>query len=76
VRKGIPLYHVDLPPLAAVEATGVCVPIGNSEVLLAVVSMPPGHTWNDADIIKLLSFRQSLVSNPSGAKLLNLVHIN
>jgi hypothetical protein len=26
---------VDLPPLVSVEATGVCIPIGNSEVLVA-----------------------------------------
>jgi hypothetical protein len=29
VRKGIPHKHVDLPPLISVEATGVCIPIGN-----------------------------------------------
>jgi hypothetical protein len=49
----------------------------------------PGHAWNDADIIELLSVRQksllagdlnakhplwnSVVSNPSGLKLLNLI---
>jgi hypothetical protein len=49
----------------------------------------PGHTWNDADIIELLSFRHklplagdlnakhplrnSVFSNPSGMKLLNLI---
>jgi hypothetical protein len=37
VRKGIPHNHVDLPPLVSVEATGVCIPIGNSEMLLAAV---------------------------------------
>jgi hypothetical protein len=82
VRKGIPHNHVlvDLPPLASIEATGLSIPIGNSEVLLA-----PGHTWNDADIIELLSFRRKpqvadlnvinpfwngVVSNPLGTKLL------
>jgi exonuclease III len=29
VRNGIPHSHVDLPPLISVEATGVCIPIGN-----------------------------------------------
>jgi hypothetical protein len=37
VRKGIPHKHVDLPPLVSVEATGVCIPIGNTEILLAAV---------------------------------------
>jgi hypothetical protein len=43
VRKGIPHNHVDLPPLVTVEATGVCIPIGNSEVLLASVYKSPGR---------------------------------
>jgi hypothetical protein len=34
IRKGIPYNHADLPPLVSIEATGVCIPIGNSEVLL------------------------------------------
>jgi hypothetical protein len=29
VRKGIPHKHVDLPSFVSVEATGVCIPIGN-----------------------------------------------
>jgi hypothetical protein len=37
VRKGIPHNLVDLPPLVSVEVTGVCIPIGNSEVLLAAL---------------------------------------
>jgi hypothetical protein len=49
-------------------------------VLLAAVYKSPGHAWNDADIIKLLSFRhKSLLAgnlNASGAKLLDLLHIN
>jgi hypothetical protein len=82
VRKGIPHNHVDLPPLASVEATGVCIRIGNSEMLLAAVCKSPGHTRNDAEIFELLSFRHksllagdlnakhplwnTVVSNPSG----------
>jgi hypothetical protein len=34
VRKGLPHKHVDQPPLVSAEATGVCIPIGCSEVYL------------------------------------------
>jgi hypothetical protein len=80
----------ELTPLVSIEATGISIPIGNSEVILAAVS--PGHVWNDTDITELLSFRHtsllagdlnskhplwnSMVSNSSGTKLLNLLHIN
>jgi hypothetical protein len=60
VRKGIPYNHVDQPPLVSVEATGVCIPIGNSEVRLAGVYKSPGRAWSDADITELLSFRRNL----------------
>jgi hypothetical protein len=45
VRKGIPHNHVlvDLPSLTSIEATGVCISTGNSEVLLAAVCKSPGH---------------------------------
>jgi hypothetical protein len=92
VRKGIPHNHVDLPPLVSVEATGVCVPTGNSELMLAAVYKPPGRAWSDADITELLNFKHksvlagdlnvkhpfwnSAVSNPSGEKLLKLFDIN
>jgi hypothetical protein len=92
VIKGIPHKHVDLPPLVSVEAIRVCIPIGNSEVLLAAVYKSPGRGWGDADIIELLSFRRksiligdlngkhpfwnSEVSNPSGEKLLHLFDVN
>jgi hypothetical protein len=88
VRKGIPHSYVDLPPLVSVEATGVCIPILNSEFLLAAVSKCPGRAWNDADTRELLNLRHksvlagdlnakhpfcnSAVSNPSGEKLLEL----
>jgi exonuclease III len=49
VRKGIPHNHVDLPPLVSVEATGVCIPILNSELLLAGVYKSPGCAWSVAD---------------------------
>jgi hypothetical protein len=37
VRKGIPHNHLDLPPPVSIETSGVCIPVGNSEVLLAAV---------------------------------------
>jgi hypothetical protein len=55
-RKGIPHMQVELPPLVSVEATGVCIPIGNQEILLAAVYKSQGHSWNYVDIIELLSF--------------------
>jgi exonuclease III len=88
VRKGIPHDYVDLPSLVSIEAAGVCLPIGNSELMLAAVYKSPGRAWSDADVIELLSFRHksvlagdlnakhlfwnSAVSNPSGEKLLKL----
>jgi hypothetical protein len=88
VRKDIPHSHVDLPPLATVEATGVCIPILNSEILLAAVYKSPGRAWSDADTSELLNFRHksvlagvpnakhpfwnSAVSNPTGEKLSEL----
>jgi hypothetical protein len=56
-------------------------------VLLAAVCKSPGHAWNYADVIDVLSFKHelllakhpfwnSVISNISGAKLLNLQHIN
>jgi hypothetical protein len=43
-------------PLASVEATGVCIPIGISEIRLATLYKSPGRTCSDADNSKLLSF--------------------
>jgi hypothetical protein len=61
VRKGIPHNHVDLPPLVSVAATGVCIPIGNREILLAAVYKAPGRIWSDADITELLNFRNKCI---------------
>jgi hypothetical protein len=88
VRKGVPHNHVDLHPFISIEATGVCIPIGNSELMLATVYKSPGRAWSDADVIELLNFRpksvlagdlnakhpfwNSAVSNPSGEKMLEL----
>jgi hypothetical protein len=74
------------------EPQGVCIPTGNCEVLLAAVYKHPDHAWNDTNITELLRFKHksllaedlnekypfwnSIVSNHSGAKLINLLHIN
>jgi hypothetical protein len=81
-----------LLPHVSVEATGVCIPTGNIEVLLAAINKSPGHAWNDAYIIELLRFRHKSIlvgalnakhrfwksefPSPSGAKPLDLLHIN
>jgi hypothetical protein len=57
VRKGVPHNHGDLTPLVSVEVTWVCIPIGDSEVLLASVYKSSGQVWNDAYTTELLSFR-------------------
>jgi hypothetical protein len=54
VRKGIPHNHAIRPPFVSTEATGVCIPIGSNEVLLAAVYKSQGQARNDADIIELL----------------------
>jgi hypothetical protein len=90
VKKGIPHSHVNLSLLISVEATGVCLPIGNREILLAAVYKSPGRTWCDAGIAELLNPKcilasdlnakhpswNSAVSNPSGEKLLQFFDRN
>jgi hypothetical protein len=61
VRKGISHIHEDVPPFVSVEATGVCIPIGNREILLAAVYKSPGRTWSDPDITELLSLRHKCI---------------
>jgi hypothetical protein len=91
-RKDKPHNHVDMPPLVTLKDTGVCIPTGNSEVLLAAIYKSSGCAWNGADIIELLSFilkallagdlnynypfSNCVVSKPSLANLLNLLDIN
>jgi hypothetical protein len=53
IRRGVPHSYVDLPPLVSVEATGVTIPIGNSEILLASVYKSPGRACSDPDITEL-----------------------
>jgi hypothetical protein len=83
---------VDLPPLVLVEATGVCIPIGNSEILLESIYKSPGRVWSEADITQLLGFRRKsilagylnakhpfwniAVSNPSGEKLMAVFNLS
>jgi hypothetical protein len=85
LRKTSPQTNVDLSPLLSVEATGVCIAIGNTEMLLAAVYKSPQRLWSDIDITKPLGPRnksvlasakhpawKSQVSNPSGLKLSEL----
>jgi hypothetical protein len=43
VRKIITQNHVDLPSLTSIEVTGLCILLGNNEVLLAAAYNSPGH---------------------------------
>jgi hypothetical protein len=82
VRRGVPHSYVDLPNIVSVEATRLCIPVGNNEVLLTAVYKSLGRAWSDTDITELLSlgrksisagdlnakqpFWNSAISNPSG----------
>jgi hypothetical protein len=57
VRIGIPQNHVDLPPLISIEATGVCIPTGNSEIMHVAVYKSPVRASINADFTELLSLR-------------------
>jgi hypothetical protein len=50
-----------IPPLLSVEATGVCNPIGNTEIVLAVVHLSPQRLWSDTNITELLGFRNKSI---------------
>jgi hypothetical protein len=92
VTKRIPNNHVDLPPLISVGATGVCIPIDNSEFLLSAVYKYPGRARSGADITEFRnieskfilagdlndkrSFWNSAHSNPSGKKIVALFDVN
>jgi hypothetical protein len=92
VRRGVPHSYADLPLLVSVEATGVCIRIGNSEILLASVYNFPGRARIDANITEFQSFRRryilvgdlnakhpfwgSAVSNPSGEKVMALFDLS
>jgi hypothetical protein len=69
VTSGVPHNHVYLPPPVSVEATWVCIPIGNSKILLAFVYKSQGRVWSDAAITELLSFRhKSILTSDLNAK--------
>jgi hypothetical protein len=57
IKKGIPHTYVDLPPLLSLEATGVSIPIGHIEMLLAYVYKSPLRAWRDVDITEILNVR-------------------
>jgi hypothetical protein len=69
----MPHNHVDLPPLVSVEATGVGLPIGNSEVLLASVYKSPGRDFLSFRFCQMIC---SAVSSPSCEKLMALFDVN
>jgi hypothetical protein len=56
VKKGVPHACVDLPPLLSADATGVCIPIGNTKMFLAVLYKSPQRLRSGTDIIELLDF--------------------
>jgi hypothetical protein len=71
VMKGIPHTCTDLllSFLLSVEATGMCIPIGNTEMLLAVVYKALQRLWSDTDITELLGFRsKSILGGDLNAK--------
>jgi hypothetical protein len=88
VKKGIPHAYADLAPFLSVEATGFCISIGHTKMLLAFLYKSPLRACRDADITELLNFRTKSilagdlnanhpvgnrkVSNPSGLKVLHL----
>jgi hypothetical protein len=57
VKKGIPHTCADLPPLLSVEATGVCILIGKTEMFFAAVYKFLQRLWSDTDITELLGYR-------------------
>jgi hypothetical protein len=58
---GITHNPVDLPPLVLTEATGVCIPLANSEVLLAAVYKPLGRARSDTDTLDLSLYWQVIL---------------
>jgi hypothetical protein len=50
VRKDIPYNHVYLSFLVSLEATGFCIPIDSSDILLEVLCKSPGRACIDASL--------------------------
>jgi hypothetical protein len=61
VKKGILHTCTDIPLFLPVDAAGICIPIGNSEMLLAAVYKSPQRLWSDASITELLGFRNKFI---------------
>jgi hypothetical protein len=53
VRIGVPHSYVDLHAMISIEATGVCIPIGRKQILLAAVYRSPVRDRTDTDIKEL-----------------------
>jgi hypothetical protein len=45
----------------SLEATGFCINIGNSEIVIAAVHKSQGRVWIDADITEILNLRSKCV---------------
>jgi hypothetical protein len=61
VKKGIPHTYVNLPLILSVQATGVCIPVGNTEIPVVGVFKFPQSLWSDTDITELLGFRNKSI---------------
>jgi hypothetical protein len=61
VNKGIPHTFVHLPPLLSAESAGLCMLIGNSEMLFGAVYKSPQILWSDTNITVLLPFRKKSI---------------
>jgi len=75
VWKGIPHAHVDILSLVSEEATGVCIPNGNSEVLLAAVYKTPGYTWSDVNITENLVLHKNICQHVTASTILDSDHL-
>jgi hypothetical protein len=56
VKEGISHTCVDLHSVLSVDETGVCIPIGNTEMFLAAVYKCQQRFRSDTDITELLGF--------------------
>jgi hypothetical protein len=61
VNKDIPHTYVNLPSFLSVEATGICIPIGNTEMLLAAVYKSPQKVWSDKVVTEFLYIRNKFI---------------
>jgi hypothetical protein len=69
LKKGTPHSYIDLPPLNSTEVTGVCIPIGNTQMLLAVVYRFLKRVWYDTNITEVLGFRnKSIIAGDLNSK--------